>query len=262
MDNGRLNGVIFLDLKKAFDCVDHNILLKKLQLYGASPCTVKWFKSYLSNRIQMCKIKQTLSERHTMRCGVPQGSNLGPLLFLVYINDLPGCLSHSTTSMFADDTNFTTSGSSSEEVITKLNVDLDKVHKWLIANRLTLNKEKTEYMIIRSRQKLVKFENEQELKLGDYNIHKVKHTKALGVIVDEQLSWKNQTESIANKASKGIGMLRRIRKFVPRSVLENVYKAIVLPYFDYCSLVWDNCSMFMQEKLQKNAKQGSKSDYR
>ena len=153
-----------------------------------------------------------MSRKHTIRCGVPQGSNLGPLLFLVYINDLPRCLSHSTTSLFADDTNLTANGGSSDEVITKLNVDLERVHQWLLANRLTLNKEKTEYMIIGSRQRLAKIENEQELKLGETNINRVKCTKTLGVIVDEQLTWKNQIESIVNKASKGIGMIRRMKK--------------------------------------------------
>ena len=192
-----------------------------------------------------------MSRKHTIRCGVPQGSNLGPLLFLVYINDLPRCLSHSTTSLFADDTNLTTNGGSSDEVITKLNVDLERVHQWLLANRLTLNKEKTEYMIIGSRQRLAKIENEQELKLGETNINRVKCSKTLGVIVDEQLTWKNQIESIVNKASKGIGMIRRMKKYVPATVLENVYKAIVLPYFDYCSLVWENCSVYLQDKLQK-----------
>jgi hypothetical protein len=91
--------------------------------------------------------------------------------------------------MFADDTNLTTNGGSSDEVITKLNVDL--VHQWLLANRLTLNKEKTEYMIIGSKQRLAKIKNEQELKLGETNINRVKYTKTLGVIVDEQFTWKN-----------------------------------------------------------------------
>ena len=93
--------------------------------------------------------------------------------------------------MFADDTNLTANRDSSDEVITKLNVDLERVHQWLLANRLTLNKEKTEYMIIGSRQRLAKIENEQELKLGETNINRVKYTKTLGVIVDEQLTWKN-----------------------------------------------------------------------
>jgi hypothetical protein len=93
--------------------------------------------------------------------------------------------------MFADDTNLTTNGGSSDEVITKLNVDSERVHQWLLANRLTLNKEKTEYMIIGSKQRLAKIKNEQELKLGETNINRVKYTKTLGVIVDEQFTWKN-----------------------------------------------------------------------
>ena len=102
VDKGYLNGVIFLDLKKAFDCVDHSILIKKLELYGGRRNALRWFQSYLTNRAQMCKIGRTLSQSRVIRRGVPEGSNLGPLLFLIYLNDLPNCLSSSTTGMFAD----------------------------------------------------------------------------------------------------------------------------------------------------------------
>ena len=151
MDRGYLNGVIFLDLKKAFDCVDHEILLKKLILYGCNGLTLDWFRSYLTNRTQMCKIAQTVSGEAVITCGVPQGSNLGPLLFLIYVNDLPNCLSFSNASLFADDTNLTTSGISAEVAQSQLNEDLENVHRWLLANKLTLNIDKTEYMLIGSR---------------------------------------------------------------------------------------------------------------
>jgi hypothetical protein len=106
MDKGLLNGVMFLDLKKAFDCIDHNILLKKMHCYGIRGHTLAWLQSYLSSRIQICKVDQTMSKTRTVKCGIPQGSNLGPLLLLLYINDLPNCLTASSASMLADDKYF------------------------------------------------------------------------------------------------------------------------------------------------------------
>lgn len=251
MDRGSLNGVIFLDLKKAFDCVDHSILLTKLYNYGIRGYTLDWFQSYLTNRVQMCKVDQAISNKRIIKCGVPQGSNLGPLLFLIYINDLPNCLSTSTASMFADDTNISTHDTSADGIQERLNTDLESVHQWLLANKLTLNKEKTEYMIIGSRQRLSNIINDPKIQLGETTIKRVNHSKTLGVVVDEQLSWKKQIDNVVTKVSKGIGMMRRMKKFVPKSTLVRVYNAIILPHFDYCSLVWDNCSDYLIEKLQK-----------
>ena len=251
MDKGYSNGIIFLDLKKAFDCVDHSILIKKLELYGGRGNTLRWFQSYLTNRTQMCKIGRTLSQSRVIRCGVPQGSNLGPLVFLIYINDLPNCLSSSTTSMFADNTTLTTEGKSIEDIQSLLNVDLENVHQWLLTNKLTPNKEKTEYMIISSRQRLSKINTNSTISLGGTNIKRVKQTKTLGIIIDEQLLWKDQISDIVTKISKGIGMLRRMKVYVPQKTLITAYKALILLHFDYCSLVWDNCSNCLLEELQK-----------
>ena len=176
MDKGYFNGVIFLDLKKAFDCVDHSILIKKLELYSGRGNTLRWFQSYLTNRTQMWKIGRTLSQLRVIRCGVPQGSNLGPLLFHIYINDLPNCFSSSTTSMFADDTTLTTERKSIEDIQSNLNTDLENVHQWLLTNKLTLNKEETEYMIIGSWQRLSKININPTKSLGETNIKRVKQT--------------------------------------------------------------------------------------
>ena len=251
MDKGLLNSIIFLDLKKAFDCVDHAILIEKLRKFGCVGNTLNWFKSYLTNRKQMCKVNQTTSKCRTVSCGVPQGSNLGPILFLLYVNDLPNCLKSTTASMFADDTNLTASGSTSTELYNKLNNDLENIHQWLLANKLTLNTSKTEYMIVGSRQRLGKIDEEAEIKLGDNKIKKISETKTLGVIVDDQLKWNSHINMVATKVSKGIGMIRRMKAFVPQSTLISVYNSIILPHFDYCSLVWDIGNAYSLEKLQK-----------
>ena len=117
MDKGLLNSVIYLDLAKAFDTVNHDILLSKLHSYGIDANSLCWFHSYLQNRTQKCFVNGYLSNECALNCGVPQGSILGPLLFLIYINDFPHCLQHSTARMYADDTNITTTGSSIREIV-------------------------------------------------------------------------------------------------------------------------------------------------
>ena len=153
MDRAFINGVLFLDLKKAFDTVDHKILIDKLEAYGVQGHALQWFTSYLSGRKQVCKFNNEISNTANITCGVLQGSNLGPLLFLVYINDLPNCLTATKASMFADDTDISCHGDSSVDIEQKLNTDLENVNKCLISNKLALNAKKTEYMIIGSRNR-------------------------------------------------------------------------------------------------------------
>ena len=251
MDNGLINGVVFLDLKKAFDTVDHGILIKKLEFYGIKNNTLRWFTSYLSDRKQICKVGMSVSNSENITTGVPQGSNLGPLLFLLYINDLPRCLDSSVPALFADDTNLTVSGVTATEIQDNLEIELNKVHMWLLANKLTLNAKKNEFMLIGSRQRLSQITADPILSIGSESIKRVSSTKTLGVTVDECITWKDHIDEVAKKAAKGIGILRRSKGFLDKDTLKTIYSAFVLPHFDYCALVWHNCSKAFQNKLQK-----------
>ena len=199
----------------------------------------------------MCKVNQITSKCRTIRCGVAQGSNLSPILSLIHINDLPNCLKTTTASMFADDTNLTVSGDTITSIEIKLNNDLENIHQWLLANKLTLNMDKTEYMIAGSRQRISKIENDPVIRLGNNKIKRVKETKTLGVIIDDQLKWNTHVDNVVAKVSRAIGSTRCIKAFVPQKTLISVYNAIVQPHFDYCSLVWDIGNAYSLEKRQK-----------
>ena len=251
IDNGFLNGVVFIDLKKAFDTIDHEIILRKLSYFGADQATAKWFQSYLSNRTQRCNVNGNLSTASTVTCGVPQGSILGPLLFLMYINDLPNCLQVAAPRMFADDTSITLSAKTVANLKLAVTSELNNLTCWLRANKLSLNVAKTELMIIGSRQRLNAQCEEINISIDDRTIRRVDHTKSLGLTIDAQLSWSKHVDEISKKVSSAIGALKRVRPFIPTDVATQIYNALILPHFDYCSPVWDGMSGCLSDKLQK-----------
>ena len=154
MERGQFNIAVFLDLQKAFDTINHNILIKKLDLYGLQKPALNLLGSYLENKFQMCTVNDVLSKKNLVTCGIHQSSILGPLLFLIYINDLPTSLEHSSSRMSADDTTLTVSGKSLHDVEVAINHDLSNVNQWLCANKLSLNLVKTEYILIGSRHNI------------------------------------------------------------------------------------------------------------
>jgi hypothetical protein len=144
IDNGPVNGVVFIYLKKAFDIIDHQIILLKLKNYGIDENSLTWFHSYLTDRTQKCRVNNDqLSNSVPVTCGVPQGGSLGPLLFLIYINDLPKSLNNATPRLFADDTSVSYASNSAEVLQNVINSELESLNKWLITNKLSLNIVKT-----------------------------------------------------------------------------------------------------------------------
>ena len=216
MEQGRLCGAVFLDLTKAFDTVDHQTLLSKLSAYGLSGNSLQWFRSYITDRKQRTSFGNEMSNELPVTHGVPQGSILGPLLFVIYINDLPSILECCCASLYADDTVIYCYGSSSQELSEKLNRDLLAITKWLNDHKLTLNLEKTKCMLVGSNRKL---ERKMALTVSifDSNVNNVNSFKYLGIFISSDFTWTNHVEYIAGKINQRLGLLHRIK--VARSYL-------------------------------------------
>jgi len=226
---------IYLDFAKAFDTVDHNILLMKLQHYGIRGTTLSWFRSYLNNRTQVVKYNNIISNPKNVTCGVPQGSILGPLLFLIYINDL-ATVSDLYAIMFADDTNLFIQGRDLDVLENKVNTELEKIISWLYANKLSLNVGKTHSMIFTSNRTLCNRVN--NIMIEGTCIETVSKTKFLGVLIDNKLCWKDHVSYICNKIAKGIGIIRKVRDLLNRDTLLSLYYTFVYPYMTYCNIIW------------------------
>ena len=255
ISNGEYLIGIFIDLSKAFDTVNHKILLDKMYKYGIRGVAYDWFASYLSNRYQFTVYNNECSSKQEITCGVPQGSILGPLLFITYINDLVSASGKITPLIYADDTSLYISGKDLKTLYNTANDELGNILDWMITNKLSVNIDKTSYIIFRPKRRHID-DNSYNLLLNNRHLKRVNSIKFLGVILDDVLSWAGQINNIKSKISKGIGIIAKARKYLNRNTLITLYYSFIFPHLIYCIDSW-GCAhdVYLNSifKLQKKA---------
>jgi hypothetical protein len=247
---------IFLDLQKAFDTVDHNLLIQKLSAYGCKDLCLQWFASYLRGRHQFVSSGETSSSRQPISCGVPQGSVLGPLLFLVFINDLPSALPRAHGTLFADDTLLQLNGCNQAKLQDDINQTMMDLHAWMLANKLSLNTAKTQYLIIsnHSTHRAIKITyNEKELQQVGID-KETKFYKYLGLFIDDKLNWQAHANKIISRLNSGIYALTKLQECSSFQIRKSVYNALVRSHLEYMLPVWAACKKDILNKIKRKQK--------
>lgn len=252
LDNRKNPIAIFMDLSKAFDTLDHKILLSKLQYYGVNGAELKFFHSYLNNRKQYVEVNEYCSNTNLINTGVPQGSILGPLLFLIYMNDIPSSSKAFDFILYADDTTLVSTvnlSATHERDFNRINLELEEVHKWLRRNKLTLNINKTKYMIFHCTTRFSR-PSSPSIVLDDTPIEQVHTFHFLGLTISETLSWKPHTDALSLKIAKYCGIFNKMKNYLPSNILRTLYFSLINSILNYCILSWglETTRLF---KLQK-----------
>lgn len=238
---------IFLDLRKAFDSVDHNILVTKLDRYGIRGITLELIKSYLSFRRQFVKTDSAYSQQLDVKLGVPQGSILGPLLFLLYVNDITELETTPTITMFADDTSLFFTGKSLHVIEQSANLYLNELSLWLQQNKLQLNAQKTKYIVFKPINK--DGNKTVNLVYRGHNLEQVRVQKFLGVWFSEDLSWTPHVSHLRSDLAKSVGCLRKIAALLPLWLQQSLYYSMFYSKLLYGILVWGTTTKGNYEKL-------------
>ena len=234
LDNRKFSFAVFVDFRKAFDTINHDILLRKLYRYGIRGTALSLFHSFLSDRKYRVKIQCSYSETITSHIGLPQGATLSPTLFLLYVNDLYYASPNLKSILFADDTTLLFSNSSFDSLVSTCNSELAKFNEWSNANKLSLNTDKTHVMIVSNR----KIPRNPIIMCNSIQLEIVTECVFLGVRLDCALRFSGHTKYVASKISKSLGILYRLKQVIPQSSLLNLYYSFIFPYMLYCNLIW------------------------
>ena len=249
MDKDEIVGTVLIDVSKAFDSIDHSLLLKKLDAYGVEDVEMTWFADYLSGKKQRVILDDEVSEWSDVLRGVSQGSILGSLLFNIYVNDLPDVANYSAINLYADDTTIYVTDRDPDSLSFKLSKDLQKITEWIERNGLKMNVGKTQLMVL-GRKRSKSKANLVRVNLNRKQITQQTEVKYLGITIDEQLSWKKQVDLVRKKSLAGLAMIRRASTYLPSATRCLLNNALVLPHLDYCSAVYHSCNATL-ERVQK-----------
>ena len=251
---------VFIDLSKAFDTVNHQILLSKLNSYGIRDINCKWFKSYLSKRNQFVSYEHGKTDMSVVTCAVPQGSILGPLLFLIYINDMNKASKLLNPIMFADDSNLFYSHHDIKKLFEIVNNELRNIHEWFKANKLSLNRGKTNYVFFHKNTKTDYIPLKlAELHIADSKIIRKYEVKFLGIILHENLCWNKHIELIENKISKNLGVLYKAKYLLSQKCMINIYFSFIhSSYINYANIAWSSTNRSKLSKLFNKQKHASR----
>ena len=247
LDDGKEIRVVFCDISKAFDRVWHRGLLCKLKAAGVTSTALKWFQSYLSNRKQRVVLPGVLSDWKSIKAGVPQGSILGPLLFLIFINDIVSDI-NSNIRLFADDTTLYIIVENPQSAAIVLNADMQKIDSWVDMWLVKFNPSKSESFIVS--RKLNK-PYHPPIYMGNTQIAEVNTHKHLGIILSHDCSWHAHIEYIKEKAWQRINIMRRLKFIQDRKSLEIIYLSFIRPVLEYGDTIWENCTQYEKKELDK-----------
>ena len=254
IDNEKYGCGVFSDLQKAFDTVNHDIcLLQKLEHYGVKGNALNWFHSHLTGRAQYVTVKEHVSGSLPSSYGVPQGSVLGPLLFLRYLNDLPSVSKVLKFNLFADDTSIYYESDNLINLQKVVNRELRKVRKWLEENRLSLNLSKTNYVIFHTPSRRI--DEFIRIKLGSKILTCVDYIKYLGVLVDSTLNWNPHIAELSKKLARTTGVFFKIRHYVSNETLKLLYCSLFYSFISYAIDVWSLAHPTILDCLYKLPKQ-------
>ena len=246
LDNKQHTCVILLDFRKAFDTVNHQILLRKLEKYGIRGNVLEMFQSYLTNRVQFVYVNGYESDKMQIKCGVPQGSCLGPTLFSLYINDLPD-ITNFRIRLFADDTVLVMTSNDLQQLKKAANDEILKIEKWLLHDKSTLNYSKTNYMLFSPQKECGK---DFFLSINGQNIHRTAEAKYLGVYLDEKLKWDSHIQHLCKKLSQYCGLFCHLRHNITQELLLLLYHSLVYPHLLYGILTWGSTNNSVLHPLQ------------